>query len=164
MSNDTEERYFNGTIKNVDIIAPRFDDMGTSAFEIAFTVTEDESQNEVEMFLEVSDRYGQGTLKDKKQSTITVDTLKNLGYKHDCDFSLVNELIGEPCRVRGKMNGKGTRMNYYFTSNKRESLSPEELAKRTAAIMGQMTGKTTAKTAAKATPDPFGSSDDDLPL
>jgi hypothetical protein len=159
---DTNERYFDATIKKVEIIAPRFEDMGADAFEIVFTVTEDETGKDAEVSLEVSGRYGQGTLGNKKQSEITVDSLKSLGYKHDCDFSSVDELVGSACRIRAKMNAKGTRMNYYFTQNKREALSSEELAKRTAKIMGQM--KSASHAPAKATapaPDPFGATDDD---
>ena len=166
MSTEAEQRYFNGTIKDVDIIEPRFDDMGSDSFEIAFIVTEEGTENDVELYLEVSDRYGMGTLKDKKQSTLTVETLKGLGYQHDYDFSRVNELIGAPCRVRAKLNAKGTRMNYYFTSSKRESLSPEEIAKRTRALMGQAPmgqAPAQAKSSKPAEADPFADSSEDAP-
>lgn len=161
MSTEAEQRYFNGTIKDVDIIAPRYDDMGSDSFEIAFIVTEEGTENDVELYLEVSDRYGMGTLKDKKQSILTVETLKGLEYQHGCDFSRVNELIGAPCRVRGKRNAKGTRMNYYFTSSKRESLSPEEIVKRTRALMGQAPAQAQSSKPAEA--DPFADSSEDAP-
>lgn len=161
MSTEAEQRYFNGTIKDVDIIEPRFDDMGSDSFEIAFIVTEEGTENDVEVYLEVSDRYGMGTMKDKKQSSITVETLKGLGYEHASDFSRVEELIGSACRVFAKMNNKGTRMNYYFTMSKRESLSKEEIVKRTRALMGQAPAQAQSSKPAEA--DPFADSSEDVP-
>lgn len=149
-----DSKYFDGTIKGVDITAPRFSDAGENAFELNFTVANNEDGTEVEVPLEVSARYGMGTMSNQTYSEITIKQLESLGYKHGMDFSQINTLVGTSCRISGKMNKKGTQYNYYF-SRKREALDPSDIAKRTAAIMAQMNACKPA--AAQTDPtSPFG--------
>lgn len=133
---DAIERYFDTKIKAVDIIEPRFKESGENAFEVQFTV-EDEEGKEIELFLEVSDRAGMGTLAGKSQMQITKETLGHLGYKFGDDYSQVETLIGSPCRVRAKLNAKGN-LNYYFATGRVVIKDKKVIAGKVAAIMKQL--------------------------
>ena len=136
MSTNMTERFFNTKIEGVELLEPRFKEAGENAFELCFSCNDEEGQP-VEVFVEVSGRYGQGTLSAKTQFEIATDQLKSLGYEHGNDFSRVDELIGKDCRIKAKLNTKGN-MVYYFTNQRRDPVAKEGVQAKVAAILAQM--------------------------
>ncbi len=146
------EGYYNGVIKSVEPIEPRFKDMGENAFELLFVV-DIEEKGEFEVFLEVSQRYGQGTLQNKTQLEITNETLKGLGYEKGNDLSDLDSLTGKACRIRAK-EGTNGRMNFYFSSNNRTAIAKKDVQAKMKAILQQV--QNSSVSGAASDENPFG--------
>jgi hypothetical protein len=136
MSTNMTERFFDSKIDGVELLEPRFKEAGENAFDLCFSCPDEEGQP-VEVFVEVSGRYGQGVLAAKTQFEIATEQLKSLGYDHGNDFSRVDELIGKPCRIKAKLTTKGN-MVYYFTNQRRETVGKDGVQAKVAAILAQM--------------------------
>ena len=132
------EGYYKGQILSVTPIKNRFNKPG---FELCFEVGifGDDGKTPAakeEVYLEVSDAYGQGNLSSQTQKQITFDTLKSIGFQHGEDVTKLPTLVNATVQIRCKNDNKGN--NRFYFSNKRpnEKISFEEAAKMMAQIGG----------------------------
>lgn len=85
------EGRFPVTITEALIGEPKFNK--NAAFDVYLKV--DDGNGQVDYWNgEVSNDFGRGTLSDKKQVEITLMTLRKIGWKHECEFAKIGELVG----------------------------------------------------------------------
>ena len=115
-----EDGFYNGIICGVRVVDNRF---GQPGKEVEFKVGIYDANNNpaatCEIYLEYSNRYGQGNMSQMKQWQICEADMKKLGYQYGSDFSHLDTLVNVKCRVNVASKDKngvaykgGTR--YYF--------------------------------------------------
>ena len=132
------EGYYKAQILSAKPIKNRF---GKSGFEIMFEVglfAEDglTAAGEAEVYLEISNEFGQPPMQDRTQKEISFQTLVSLGWIHGEDISKLPTLVNALCQVRCKNDSKGN--NRFYFSNKKPI---EELDMSVAQqLMAQLSG------------------------
>ncbi len=123
MANDS--KFYDGQICSVQPIESRFNT--PQAFELAFEVGlfDDNHQplKKVDVYLEISMRYGTGNNAQKTQKDMTFETLHSLGFEgEDLSAPRLATLVNKPCRIREQtLDKNGAPLQsprYYFTSAK----------------------------------------------
>ena len=162
-SNDS--KFYDGQICSVQPIESRFNT--PNAFELAFEVgifgENHTPLKKVDVYLEISMRYGTGNNAQKTQKDLTFETLHSLGFEgEDLSAPRLATLINKPCRIReqtlDKNNQPLSTPRYYFTTAKPIVAIPDANAKLRE-IMGAVPGATPppnpfAAPAAPAAPAP----------
>lgn len=166
-SNDS--KFYDGQICSVQAIESRFNT--PDAFELAFEVGIFDEQKQplkkVDVYLEISMRYGTGNNAQKTQKDMTFETMHALGFEgEDLSAPRLATLVGKSCRVREQLFDKNNQPlsvpRYYFTSA-RPIVAIADANARLREIMGAVAGgfATPAPAApapaapAPATPNPF---------
>lgn len=132
------EGYYKAQILSVKPIKNRFNKPG---FELMFEVgvfAEDgqTAAGEAEVYLEISNEYGQPPMNDRTQKEISFQTLASLGWQHGEDITKLPSLVNATCQVRCKKDSKGND-RFYFSSKRQV----EELDMNTAQqLMAQLGG------------------------
>lgn len=113
------EGYYKAQILSAKPIKNRFNKPG---FELMFECglyAEDGTTpaGEAEIYLEVSNAYGQPPMNDRTQKDITFQTLVSLGWAHGEDLSKLPTLVNSICQVRCKKDSKGND-RFYFSSRR----------------------------------------------
>lgn len=125
MATQNDSKFYDGQICSVMPIEHRFNE--PNAFELAFEVgIFDENKQpikKVDVYLEISMRYGSGNNASKTQKDMTFETLRTLGFEgEDLSAPRLATLVNKPCRVREQTLDKTgkplTSPRYYFTSAK----------------------------------------------
>jgi hypothetical protein len=125
MATQNDSKFYDGQICSVMPIEHRFNE--PNAFELAFEVgIFDENKQpikKVDVYLEISMRYGSGNNSSKTQKDMTFETLRTLGFEgEDLSAPRLATLVNKPCRVREQTLDKTgkplTSPRYYFTSAK----------------------------------------------
>lgn len=161
----TKEGYYDGLIQSIEPIKNRF---GKAGFELYAKVGIFDADGKTplgveEVFMEVSDAYGQPPMNDRTQKQITLDTLKSIGFQFGEDLSKLSMLNNVKCRIKAKLDTKKN-MRFYFSSHREvEKISVEDAMKMMAAIGGGATASATSPfnatqsqaPAATSTPNPF---------
>lgn len=152
------EGYYKAQILSVKPIKNRFNKPG---FELMFEVgvfAEDgqTAAGEAEVYLEISNEYGQPPMNDRTQKEISFQTLASLGWQHGEDITKLPTLVNATCQVRCKKDSKGND-RFYFSSKRQV----EELDMNTAQqLMAQLGGGASTPAAgvfnAPSTPSAFG--------
>lgn len=136
MATQKDSKFYDGQICSVTPIEHRFNE--PNAFELAFEVgIFDENKQpikKVDVYLEISMRYGSGNNASKTQKDMTFDTLRSLGFEgEDLSAPRLATLVNKPCRVReqtlDKNNQPLNQPRYYFTSAKPIVALPDANAK-----------------------------------
>ena len=132
------EGYYKAQILSVKPIKNRF---GKPGFELMFEVgvfAEDgkTAAGEAEIYLEISNEYGQPPMNDRTQKEISFKTLESLGWTYGEDITKLPSLVNATCQVRCKKDSKGND-RFYFSSKRQV----EELDMNTAQqLMAQLGG------------------------
>lgn len=143
-SNDS--KFYDGQICSVQAIESRFNT--PNAFELAFEVGLFDEQKQplkkVDVYLEISMRYGTGNNAQKTQKDMTFETLHALGFEgEDLSAPRLATLAGKPCRVREQLLDKNNQPlavpRYYFTSA-RPIVAIADANARLREIMGAVAG------------------------
>lgn len=123
MANDS--KFYDGQICSVQPIESRFNT--PQAFELAFEVGIFDDNHaplkKVDVYLEISMRYGTGNNAQKTQKDMTFETLRSLGFEgEDLSAPRLATLVNKPCRVREQTLDKNgaplSSPRYYFTTAK----------------------------------------------
>lgn len=144
-------------ITAAELIDPRFSDVPQPAFELMLTVRNEESEEDV-IYLEVSNRYGQGNNAQKTQAQMTMETLSAIGWKHGADFSQIGTLVNKVIGYHAKKNAKGY-VNVYISTFSAKRISAADVAARVAAMTGGAPAPVAAAVpvaAPAAAANPFG--------
>lgn len=165
-SNDS--KFYDGQVCSVQAIESRFNT--PSAFELAFEVGLFDEQKQplkkVDVYLEISMRYGTGNNAQKTQKDMTFETLRALGLEgEDLSAPRLATLVGKPCRVREQLFDKSNQPlavpRYYFTTA-RPIVAIADANARLREIMGAVAGGF-ANPAPAAAPAPSGVFQDPAP-
>ncbi len=122
---NNDSKFYDGQICSVQPIESRFNT--PQAFELAFEVGifDDNHQplKKVDVYLEISMRYGTGNNAQKTQKDMTFETLHSLGFEgEDLSAPRLATLVNKPCRIREQtLDKNGAPLQsprYYFTSAK----------------------------------------------
>ena len=133
---NNDSKFYNGQICSVQPIESRFNT--PNAFELAFEVgifAEDgKPLRKVDVYLELSMRYGTGNNAQKTQKDLTFETLRSLGFEgEDLSAPRLATLVNKPCRIREQtLDKNGAPLQsprYYFTSQKPIVAIPDANAK-----------------------------------
>jgi len=134
-----EEGNFEATVQSAELIEPRFNDMPANAFEVHLSVKTD-SGEEADVYLEISNRYGQGTKSSQTQAQISMDTLLSIGWQYGVEWSRISTLIGKRVPIYTKRSKtKPSIVNAYISTSEARNvpISPEEAARRAQMMLGQ---------------------------
>ena len=90
----TSEGKFPVTITEALLTEAKFNETDPNAFDVCLHVETEDGQSG-DWTGEISNNYGAwAPWSDKRQSEITLITLKKLGWNHGLDFSKIEELVG----------------------------------------------------------------------
>lgn len=158
---NNDSKFYDGQICSVQPIESRFNT--PNAFELAFEVGifDDNHQplKKVDVYLEISMRYGTGNNAQKTQKDMTFETLHSLGFEgEDLSAPRLATLVNKPCRVREQTLDKNgaplSSPRYYFTSAK-PIVPVADANAKLREIMGSVAGGFAAPAApGTATPPP----------
>ena len=161
---NNDSKFYDGQICSVQPIESRFNT--PQAFELAFEVGifDDNHQplKKVDVYLEISMRYGTGNNAQKTQKDMTFETLHSLGFEgEDLSAPRLATLVNKPCRVREQTLDKNgaplSSPRYYFTSAK-PIVPVADANAKLREIMGSVAGGFAAPAspgAATPPPNPF---------
>lgn len=113
------EGYYKAQILSAKPIKNRFNKPG---FELMFEVglfAEDgqTAAGEAEVYLEISNEFGQPPMQDRTQKEISFQTLNSLGWAYGEDITKLPTLVNAMCQIRCKNDSKGN--NRFYFSNKK---------------------------------------------
>ncbi|MCK9326570.1 MAG: hypothetical protein M0P69_13850 [Bacteroidales bacterium] len=134
----TSEGRFPVTITEALLTEAKFNETDQNAFDVCLHVETEDGQSG-DWTGEISNNYGMGTMSDKRQSEITLITLKKLGWNHGLDFSKIEELVGVKTTATTKASTTGDNKTYYNVrylgdGNRKTKLNANDIAKRVAAL------------------------------
>lgn len=133
---NNDSKFYDGQICSVQPIESRFNT--PNAFELAFEVgifgENHTPMKKVDVYLEISMRYGTGNNAQKTQKDLIFETLHSLGFEgEDLSAPRLATLVNKPCRIReqtlDKNNQPLSTPRYYFTTAKPIVAIPDANAK-----------------------------------
>lgn len=135
----TSEGRFPVTITEALLTEAKFNETDPNAFDVCLHVETEDGQSG-DWTGEISNDWGMGTMASKRQSEITLITLKKLGWNHGLDFSKIEELVGVKTTATTKASTAGDNKTYYNVrylgdgGNRKTKLNANDIAKRVAAL------------------------------